>query len=268
MEGVPSNAAPAPSITRMPVGNADGNTAGTKALTLLQENSGDAGMSGFFETAPCEEKSAEEDRPSPSCGAGLIVDAQGGREDDDDPTGRSNSHDGDTTSTEVTASSQEDGGDASFSKMAAREKKSAEEGGRSPLRGAGPIVDKEKEREDGDDPMGRNDSLDDEAVTPSSTSGVGGDVMEEPTSGVGEDVTEEPRNSDDPSSKFCWRECPDDVLDGDPLFDSLDTAVKCWSVLPYHVRSAVPTGRRLVVPLSVFENECLQPCCHCHCGWG
>ena len=80
-------------------------------------------------------------------------------------------------------------------------------------------------------------------------------VMTSSMLGVGGDITEEPRNSDDPSSKFCWRECPDGVLDGDPLFDLLDTAVKCWSVLPSHVRSAVPTGRQLAVPLSVFENE-------------
>ena len=82
-----SKAAPTPSITKMPMGNADGITASTEALMLPQEHDGDAGMSSLFETAPCEEKLVEEDMPSSSCGAKAMDDAQRGAENDDDPKG-------------------------------------------------------------------------------------------------------------------------------------------------------------------------------------
>ena len=82
-----SKAAPTPLITKMPVGNADSNTASTEALTSPQEHDGDAGVSSLFKMAPCEEKLVEEDMPLSSCGAKAMDDAQRGAENDNDPMG-------------------------------------------------------------------------------------------------------------------------------------------------------------------------------------
>ena len=78
-----SDAAPAPSITETPAGNADDDTTGTEALMSPQEHGGDASMSGLFEMAPCEEKSVEEDRPSSSHDAKVMDDAQSGTGNND-----------------------------------------------------------------------------------------------------------------------------------------------------------------------------------------